>query len=216
MRVHEQAGHLLYPGRSLPLAVLILRCRIIRLECRHTDSRRGQHQSDNRLRVFDFAVSNHLQSAPDGQTYYLDHFVVFWTRCRLSEISSQIEPHLFRTEAGRDKELAELFELPGHQTQLFFQLTRRSFFWSFAIIQTTSRQLQQVLDRGMTILAHQRNRAVFESRENHLTTPMMNDFAHVSLIALAHRIDGDVEDSAGEYLRGIEKFRCFRLHVSTV
>src|SRR5437660_12649955 len=96
-------------GRSLPLAALTLRGGIIRLECRYTDSRRRQHQSDNRLRVFDLALGNHLQRAPDGQTYYLDHFVVFGTRRGLSEISRQIEPHLFRAEAGRDKELAELF-----------------------------------------------------------------------------------------------------------
>src|SRR6266849_7109556 len=51
--------------------------RIIRRECRKPDTRRGQHQADDRLGVFDLAISDHLQSALDRQADDFDQFIIF-------------------------------------------------------------------------------------------------------------------------------------------
>jgi hypothetical protein len=38
---------------------------------------------------------------------------------------------------------------------------------------------------------------------------MMNDFTYISLVALAHRVYGDVKDPALKDLFGILKLRCW-------
>ena len=48
----------------------------------------------------------------------------------------------------------------------------------------------------MTVLAHQRDCAVIERRQNYCATAMMNYFASVGLISLSNRIDRNIKHPA--------------------
>src|SRR5713226_6120965 len=65
----------------------------------------------------------------------------------------------------------------------------------------------------MTILTHQRDRAIVERRQDYRAARVMDDFPNVSPVPLAHGIDSHVEDAAGEDIFRIYEFRrlCRRL-----
>src|SRR6266852_5321911 len=65
----------------------------------------------------------------------------------------------------------------------------------------------------MTILTHQRDRPVIESRQDHRAAAMMHDLARVGLVGFAHGIDRDINHTAGEDFLRIEELRSLISHL---
>src|SRR5581483_6473639 len=154
-------------------------CRKIRRQLCSAQAWSGEQQSNNRFRVFDFALANHLKRAIDGYPHDFDELIILKALRSLGKVGREIQPHLLFAESRRDKKLRKLFESSGAHAQLFFQLARSAVLGTFLIVQSPSRQLQEILHGGMTILPHERNRAVIEGRQDHGAARMMNDFANV-------------------------------------
>src|SRR5207247_8186142 len=64
----------------------------------------------------------------------------------------------------------------------------------------------------MAILAHERDRPVIESRQDHRAATMMHDLASVGLIAFTDGVNRDVEHPAREDLFRIEERRSLLSH----
>src|SRR5581483_1976398 len=112
--------------------------------------RRGA-ASNNPIIVFASSISlaNHLKRAIDGYPHDFDELIILKALRSLGKVGREIQPHLLFARSRRDKELRKLFESSGAHAQLFFQLARSAVLGTFLIVQSPSRQLQEILHGGM-------------------------------------------------------------------
>ena len=87
---------------------------------------------------------------------------------------------------------------------------------SFFLVQRPGRQLQEILNGRMTILPNESNGAVVERRQDDSAPRMMHDFANVSPIVLANRINGDVKDTSLENCFRVNVLRCGLCHAGSL
>jgi hypothetical protein len=125
---------------------------------------------------------------------------------RLAQVCGEEDPKLLRAEAGRGEKLRELFHAPRDDAQLLLQLSRRSLFGSLAGVEFARRQLKQVAHGRVSVLPHERDRAVVEDRDDARAARMPHDLSHVNQLALPHGVAQEVNQLARVKLLARENF----------
>src|SRR5688572_3640593 len=102
--------------------------------------------------------------------------------------------HFLGQKPGRDIKLGEFLDFRRRYPDLLFQLTHRPDLRILARIQRSRTDLEQMLSCCVPILPDKRNGPIIENGNYDRAALVHDDLAFVFKIALADRVDTDIED----------------------